>query len=198
MLHMASTMILLCLCIGGASVTNSGQGEIQKPGAIQQPKGQWQKPGEIQKPKGTWQKPGEIEVPRGIQAIRTQDSQCEKRLVVGADTLFQFNRADLAPDAEETLTALGPLIAEAGSHPIVVEGHTDGIGSQDYNQRLSERRAQTVRTWLLTHNYVSAGAATKGYGKTRPAAPNANADGSDNPEGRRLNRRVEVAIDTCH
>src|SRR5437016_3927818 len=66
---------------------------------IQQPKGTWQRPGEIQQPRGPWQKPGAIQVPKGIQAIRTQDETCRRRLIVGADALFQFDNASLMPDA---------------------------------------------------------------------------------------------------
>ncbi len=165
---------------------------------IQQPKGAWQKPGEIQQPKGPWQKPGAIQVPKGIQAIRTQDDTCQRRLIVGADALFDFDKATLTPDAVETLNALGPMIQKAGKHPVIVEGHTDAIGSASYNQDLSERRAQAVRGWLVEQQLVEENAANvRGYGKNRPVAPNARPDGSDNPAGRRKNRRVEVVIDTC-
>lgn len=172
-------------------------GEIQRPGEIQQPKGTWQKPGEIQQPKGTWQKPGDIQVPKGIQAIHAQELACEQRLTTVADALFEFDKATLGADAEQTLAALGPQIAQRGAHPIVIEGHTDSIGSAAANQRLSEQRAAAVRAWLVAHHFVPASTPTKGFGKTRPVAPNAHPDGSDNPAGRQKNRRVEVVIKTC-
>jgi outer membrane protein OmpA-like peptidoglycan-associated protein len=171
--------------------------EIQKPGAIQQPKGTWQVPGEIQQPKGPWQKPGEIQVPKGIQAIKREDAGCQHRLNVGADALFAFNKSDLSPDAEETLSVLGPEITKLGNHPATIEGHTDSIGSAEYNQRLSERRANAVKEWLVSHKFIAESTPTKGYGKTRPVAPNTNPDGSDNPQGRQKNRRVEVVVDSC-
>jgi outer membrane protein OmpA-like peptidoglycan-associated protein len=116
----------------------------------------------------------------------------------GADALFEFNKATLAHDAIETLNALGPIVRKARKHPMTVEGHTDGIGSADYNMGLSERRAEAVRAWLAEQHYVDAGSLTaKAFGKTRPVAPNTNSDGSDNPEGRQKNRRVELVIDTC-
>jgi len=169
----------------------------QQPGQIQQPTGTWQKPGEIQQPKGTWQKPGEIQVPKGIQAIQAHESGCEQRLTTVADALFEFDKATLGADAEQTLAVLGPQIAQRGEHPIVIEGHTDSIGSDAHNQRLSEQRAAAVRAWLAAHRFVPASTPIKGYGKTRPVAPNANPDGSDNPTGRQKNRRVEVVIKTC-
>ncbi len=173
-------------------------GPIQKPGEIQQPKGTWQKPGEIQQPKGTWQTPGEIQVPRGIQAIKSQNEKCQQRLSVVADALFEFDKATLNAQAEETLRALLPMLAKAGKHPVSIEGHTDAVGAADYNLRLSEKRAQAVKDWLVAQQAVPASATIKGFGKTRPVAPNASPDGSDNPTGRQKNRRVEVVIDTCH
>lgn len=170
---------------------------IQTPSEIQQPTGTWQVPGEIQQPKGPWQKPGKMQVPKGIQAIKSQDTKCQKSLTIGADTLFAFNQWQLAADAEETLKALGPLIIQTGQYPAIVIGHTDAIGSAQYNQTLSEKRAQTVKDWLVAHQYLPSTTPIQGYGETRPIAPNTNADGSDNPVGRQLNRRVEVIIDTC-
>jgi outer membrane protein OmpA-like peptidoglycan-associated protein len=159
--------------------------------------GHWQKPGEIQQPKGTWQKPGEIQVPKGIQAIKAQEQTCKQRLTVAADALFEFDKATLTADAEQTLTALGPMVEKEGKHPVRIAGHTDSIGSDAYNQKLSEKRAQAIKEWLMAHHYVTPAATIEGFGKTQPAAPNTNPDGTDNPAGRQQNRRVEVIIDTC-
>jgi outer membrane protein OmpA-like peptidoglycan-associated protein len=164
---------------------------------IQKPKDNWQKPGEIQKPRDTWQTPGEIQVPKGIQAIRADEERCAKRFVVGADALFEFDKATLAPDAEETLKALVPLLAKAGQHPVSIEGHTDGKGSDAYNRTLSEKRAQSVKDWLAARGAVPGTAATKGWGERRPVAPNTHLDGGDDPAGRQKNRRVEVILDLC-
>ena len=164
---------------------------------IQKPRDTWQQPKEIQQPKGTWQQPGEIQVPKGIQAIRTQDERCAKRFLVGSDALFEFDKATLTPDAEETLQALVPLLAKAGKHPVSVEGHTDAKGSDVYNQTLSEKRARAVKDWLVAHSAIPAGASTKGWGEQHPVAPNTRPDGSDDPPGRQKNRRVEVVLDLC-
>lgn len=166
---------------------------------IQKPKDNWQKPGEIQKPRDTWQQPGAIQVPKGIQAIRTEEAKCTKRFSVGADALFEFDKATLTPDAEETLNALLPLLAKAGKHPApaIIEGHTDAKGTDAYNQTLSEKRAQTVKDWLVAHGAVPATTPVQGWGKRKPVAPNTKPDGSDDPAGRQKNRRVEVVVDTC-
>lgn len=151
---------------------------------------EFQKPGEIQKA-------GEIQVPRGIQAIRVINERCERRLAVGSDALFAFDRWDLSPEAEETLLAVVPEIQKAGKHPVSIEGHTDAKGSETYNQTLSEKRSAEVKQWLVAKGALPAGTSSVGYGEAKPVAPNQKADGSDDPEGRQKNRRVEVVIDTC-
>jgi len=126
------------------------------------------------------------------------EGKCNHHLMVGTDTLFAFDKSDLTPAAQVTLTKLGGLIKKYGTHPATVEGHTDGKGTDQYNQGLSERRAQSVKTWLVAHSYIAEQTPAIGYGKKKPVAPNTHPDGSDNPAGRQLNRRVEVEIDTCH
>jgi outer membrane protein OmpA-like peptidoglycan-associated protein len=173
------------------------KGTWQTPGEIQQPKGHWQIPGEIQQPKGPSQTPAAIQAPKGIGAVQVADTKCERRLELVADALFDFDKSSLRSDAEETLRAVAPELAKAGKHPVTVEGHTDAIGTQEYNLTLSENRARTVRDWLAAQGYVPVDTAIKGYGKLRPVAPNTLPDGRDNPEGRQKNRRVEIAINTC-
>jgi outer membrane protein OmpA-like peptidoglycan-associated protein len=175
----------------------AAQGGWQQPGDVEQPPGTWQVPGQIQHPQGPWQKPGAIQVPKGIQAIKQESLPCESRISVGADALFDFNRSELRSDATETLEQLGPVIRSFGTHPIEIDGHTDGIGSLSYNQQLSEARAETVKAWLVKRDFIPISTPIKGYGKTRPIAPNRSPDGSDNPLGRQRNRRVEIIINTC-
>jgi outer membrane protein OmpA-like peptidoglycan-associated protein len=174
------------------------KGTWQVPGEVQQPKGTLQQPGEIQEPKGTFQKPAEIQEPKGTWQVRVvPTNRCEQRLSVVADALFDFDKSSLRPEAEDTLTAAGPEIAKLGGKPSRIEGHTDAKGSDAYNQRLSEARATTVRAWLAGHGMVPASTPIRGYGKTKPVAPNTTADGRDDPDGRQKNRRVEVVFDTC-
>jgi len=153
--------------------------------------GEFQKPGEIQKA-------GEIQVPRGIEAVRVVETvQCERRLSLVADALFAFDEATLSPQAEETLIVVVPEIEKAGKHPVSIEGHTDAKGSDDYNRTLSEKRASTVKQWLVARGAVPLATKVIAYGESKPVAPNQKPDGSDDPEGRQKNRRVEVVIDTC-
>jgi outer membrane protein OmpA-like peptidoglycan-associated protein len=107
------------------------------------------------------------------------------------------DKATLRSDAEETLAAAAPEIGKFGGKPARIEGHTDAIGSDSYNMKLSEARAAVVRDWLATHNIVPAATPIKGYGKTVPIAPNVTSDGKDDPVGRQKNRRVEVVFAAC-
>ena len=147
---------------------------------------------------GEIQKPGEIQVPRGIQAVKVvEGTKCERRLSVGADALFAFDQWTLTPEAEETLVVVLPEIEKAGKHPVSIEGHTDAKGTDAYNDTLSEKRAATVKQWLVAHKAVPESTKVVGYGERKPVAPNTKPDGSDDPDGRQKNRRVEVVVDTC-
>jgi OmpA-OmpF porin, OOP family len=111
-------------------------------------------------------------------------------LSVSSDVLFEFDRADLTPVARQTVEGIAERIG-SGRGPVRVEGHTDSLGSDAYNLRLSRRRAATVTgalRGLLSGRTLRAG----GYGESRPVAPNTTPSGEDNPEGRAKNRRVTI------
>jgi len=72
--------------------------------------------------------------------------------------------------------------------------HTDSKGADDYNLKLSQKRADAVLQYLIEKGIVKERMTAKGYGESQPIAPNTNKDGSDNPEGRSLNRRTEIKI----
>jgi outer membrane protein OmpA-like peptidoglycan-associated protein len=130
-----------------------------------------------------------------ITDLRGRVTDREIIIELPSDVLFDFDKADIRPDAFPTLEKLARLIKQSGAGVIQVNGHTDSIGSDAYNVALSERRATSVATWLTTRGGIPAGRLeAKGFGKTSPVAANRNSDGSDNPEGRQRNRRVEVII----
>jgi outer membrane protein OmpA-like peptidoglycan-associated protein len=85
-----------------------------------------------------------------------------------------------------------------GQYPkarITIDGYTDAKGADAYNLQLSEKRAASVKSWLVQKGGVDGKRIkTKGWGKANPVAPNTNPDGSDNPEGRQKNRRVEITV----
>jgi OOP family OmpA-OmpF porin len=108
---------------------------------------------------------------------------------------FDFDKDELRPDA---VAILDEAIAILGKYPqlrVEVAGHTDSVGTDEYNQGLSDRRARAVYDYLTGHG-IDAGrlSGPTGYGESRPIAPNTNEDGSDNPEGRARNRRTELNV----
>lgn len=121
------------------------------------------------------------------------------RFTLAADVLFDFDKSALRRDAAPVLAKLMDEVrarVPAGGR-FTVEGHTDWIGSDAYNDRLSNKRAASVKTWLTKAGGVSGfQVVTIGYGERRPVAPNAKPDGSDDPDGRQKNRRVDILVRT--
>ena len=110
-----------------------------------------------------------------------------------ADVLFDFDKYELRTDAAPSLDKAAELIQSYPNAPLLVRGHTDSKGSDAYNERLSERRADAVARELQTR--TGREPATEGLGKREPIAPNETGDGKDNPQGRQLNRRVQILIE---
>ncbi len=110
------------------------------------------------------------------------------------DVLFEFDKADIRQAAEPTLEKVAALLAAYPKAKVRIEGHSDAKGDAQYNQKLSERRADAVKKWLVAKGAVAAQLSARGFGKTKPVAPNAKPDGSDDPDGRQKNRRVEIRI----
>ena len=114
---------------------------------------------------------------------------------LSADVLFDFDKSDLKPVAVDSLSKVAAVLKGMPNSPATVDGHTDGKGDAAYNQKLSERRANSVRDWLVRQGGIPASRLTaRGFGMTHPVAPNAKPDGSDDPEGRQKNRRVEIRV----
>ena len=107
---------------------------------------------------------------------------------------FEFDKSDLTPESYPILEHAVRVLAAQPEALVAVDGHTDWMGSDAYNVRLSYRRANTVYTYLVNAGIDENRLAFRGYGESVPVAPNANEDGSDNPEGRAENRRVELNI----
>jgi outer membrane protein OmpA-like peptidoglycan-associated protein len=124
-------------------------------------------------------------------------SKCEERLRVGSDFLFDFDRAEVRPEAGPTLDEIAGRLG-AAKKAVMIEGHTDAKGTDSYNQTLSERRAISVRGSLTSRGVPIERLNIRGYGKSRPVASNEKVDGSDDPDGRQKNRRVEVVLNTCN
>lgn len=116
-------------------------------------------------------------------------------VVILPDVVFEFGSSRLTSDAHRKLRGVVEvLLDEARGRSVAVEGHTDSIGAELYNQGLSERRALSVADALTSQGVSDRLVSTRGYGSAYPIAPNENEDGSDDPDGRTLNRRVEIVI----
>jgi len=129
------------------------------------------------------------------QHLEAQET--ERGVVVNLpDVLFEFGKADLTGDARTKIRGISDVLNNsAQGRRVSVEGHTDSIGSEELNQRLSQRRAENVASSLESEGVSTGRVTTKGFGKRYPVAPNKNSDGTDNPSGRAKNRRVEVVIE---
>ena len=129
---------------------------------------------------------------RNLEARET-----ERGVVVNLpDVLFEFGQSDLTGDAQSRVQGIADVLNnQARGRRVSIEGHTDAIGGEAANQRLSERRAGSVTSTLATSGVDQARITTTGYGERYPVAPNTTPDGSDNTAGRAKNRRVEVVIE---
>jgi outer membrane protein OmpA-like peptidoglycan-associated protein len=130
-----------------------------------------------------------------LKDLNAEVTPQEIKINLAADVLFDFDKADLKPEADPQLEKVVTVLRAYPTSQVEIDGHTDGKGSANYNQELSERRAATVAKWLAAHSGPSSASLhTIGFGATRPIAPNTKQDGSDNPEGRAKNRRVEIVV----
>jgi outer membrane protein OmpA-like peptidoglycan-associated protein len=105
-----------------------------------------------------------------------------------SDVLFDFNKFALKPGAREKLAKVSGILLAYPGLKIQVEGHTDSVGSDEYNQGLSEKRADSVRDYLVTQGVPGGTVSAVGFGKADPVASN------DNAAGRQQNRRVEMVV----
>jgi outer membrane protein OmpA-like peptidoglycan-associated protein len=113
-------------------------------------------------------------------------------ILIPTDLLFDYDSANLRPGATASLQKLGRLIQRNPQAVFRVEGHTDSFGSDQYNMDLSQRRAETVKAWVVENMSIDqTRVQTQGYGKTRLIVP---ADRSVDEQ--QLNRRVEIVIRT--
>ncbi|GAB4189687.1 MAG: hypothetical protein Tsb002_16950 [Wenzhouxiangellaceae bacterium] len=127
-------------------------------------------------------------------ALRSRLSELEAKqterglLLTLGDVLFEFGKADLKSGAARNLQPLIDALNERPQQTVVVEGHTDSVGSREFNLRLSQQRAEAVRDYLVENGIASGRISTEGLGPDYPVA------GNDSAEGRQRNRRVEVIL----
>ncbi len=114
--------------------------------------------------------------------------------IVLNNVFFEFDKAILTKDSKIELDKLFSLLANNPTINVEIQGHTDSKGNNGYNKKLSHKRAEAVRKYVITKGISSKRVTAMGYGEKHPIARNENSDGSDNEEGRALNRRIELKI----
>lgn len=110
------------------------------------------------------------------------------KVVLNADTFFDFDKATLKPEGRQVLDQVAAQVETLNLETLIAVGHTDSIGTEQYNQRLSERRANSVKEYLVGKGIPADRIYTEGKGESSPIASNATR------EGRAKNRRVEIEI----
>lgn len=129
------------------------------------------------------------EVRQAMRDLGAKETDLEVRVALPADVLFDFDKADIRSDAAKALGQLATLIRAYPSGSATLDGHTDSKGDDAYNLRLSERRAESVKRWLVEREGIEAARLTpRGLGERQPVASN------DDDAGRQRNRRVEAVI----
>jgi outer membrane protein OmpA-like peptidoglycan-associated protein len=119
--------------------------------------------------------------------LQTRDSA--RGLIVNmSDVLFDTGSYTLKPGAREKLAKISGIVLAHPGLSLQIEGHTDSVGGDDFNQQLSERRADSVRDFLAEQGVPASSITAHGFGKSQPVASN------DTPEGRQRNRRVELVV----
>jgi outer membrane protein OmpA-like peptidoglycan-associated protein len=118
----------------------------------------------------------------------------EEQIVTLEPIYFDFDKATIKPVSYPVLDQIVRVMTDRPAIEVRVEGHSDSKGTDAYNRRLSQQRAEAVVKYLVAKGVAPTRLDAVGLGKSRPIAPNENPDGSDNPQGRAKNRRTEFHI----
>src|SRR6202163_4344197 len=138
----------------------------------------------------------ELDLEKARQEFEAQQSGRSLSMNLSGDVLFDYDKATLKPEAEQALKKVAVVLSQFPESKVTVEGYTDSKGTKAANMQLSRERAQAVKDWLVKNGGVLAtNISTKGLGEQYPVAPNTNKDGTDNPLGRALNRRVSIIVE---
>ena len=134
------------------------------------------------------------EAEKVTSAAADDDSLDEKENSVFRNIIFDFDKSDLRLLSQKELDKIYAYLDKNPKYVLQLDGHADWIGTVEYNLSLSERRAKQAYKYLRVKGISDERIVYQFYGEALPVAPNANADGTDNPEGRQLNRRCEFDL----
>jgi len=128
---------------------------------------------------------------RKFAPVKMEEKGCIINLTMTSAVLFDFNKYNLKPEAKDVLDQVVDYLKSDKYQKVIVEGHTDSIGSQSYNLKLSRKRAASVADYLIDNGLPAEKIKVVGYGESKPKYPN------DTEEHRAKNRRVEIKVDKC-
>lgn len=138
----------------------------------------------------------ELDLEKAKQELQYQETGKSMSMNLAGDVLFDYNKAELKPAAEEALQKVAVVLSLFPESNVTVEGYTDSKGGPAVNLQLSRERATSVKDWLVKNGGVAPKhISAKGFGEANPVAANTNPDGSDNIVGRAQNRRVTIIVD---
>ena len=123
-----------------------------------------------------------------LAAIKADES------IILNNVFFEFGSAKISDDSKSELNKLFSLLSNNPIISVEIQGHTDSKGNNKFNKKLSQERAESVQKFLTNKGIKKLRVSAVGYGEKQPIAKNSNEDGSDNEEGRALNRRIELKI----
>lgn len=136
-----------------------------------------------------------VSMTRGFHEVEVTRMEPGDIITIPANVLFDFDKSFVRPEGNEVLqNAIYAALVKYGVTQIDVIGHTDAKGTEEYNDALGMRRATAVGEALIALGFPADGVTFGSGGELQPIAPNTREDGSDNPEGRQLNRRVELIV----
>jgi outer membrane protein OmpA-like peptidoglycan-associated protein len=128
------------------------------------------------------------EMQRDLEGARVERIGEGIKITFNSGLLFDVDRSDLREQSKQNLNDLGRILNKYPDTNVLIEGHTDSTGPDDYNQRLSKDRAESVAAYLSEIPVQTSRFTVRGYGETQPVATN------ETPDGRQLNRRVDIAV----
>jgi len=138
----------------------------------------------------------ELALEKARRELEAQQTGRSLSMNLSGDLLFDYDKALLKPEAEQALKKVAVVLSQFPESHVTVEGYTDSKGTEARNSQLSRERAQAVKDWLVKNGgALEPNISTKGFGEAYPVAPNTNENGSDNPIGRALNRRVSIVVE---
>ena len=138
------------------------------------------------KPAPTPVAPAPVVAPKPVEAPKPAPQPVKVAITIQAEALFDFDKSVLKPDGKKSIDEAIVKMKNVDVEMVIATGHTDSVGTDAYNQKLSERRATTVKEYMVSQGIPAAKITTLGKGETQPVATNKTA------EGRAKNRRVDI------